>query len=247
MSSSVDMYGDCGAIPDARWNALWALWSDEKRNEYFASVASWGPLGIGQCEQLIQGLPPSPPGWSRPSSCLAEYTSLVTRLREDMARRAISSAPTAAELAGWCDPMNAALPEALVQALLVPGPLPGCAAAQTLTPVLLARWIPAMPQAQVAHASKPKRGRPKAAAGTIEAIVERARGMLMASARIGECLTQRQLITRLKAEGFGSSMSDENLLSRLKHAKLPTQEAAATAEMARSRKLAKTKGQFTQV
>lgn len=246
MLSTVDVYGDGDELPDAQWNSIWTKWDHWQRDKYFASVVHWGPLGIGQCEQLIQGFPPSPAGWSRPTSCLAQYGELVARLREDVARGHISSSPTAEELAGWCDAMNASLPEALVRALLTPATAPGCAAPQTVTTVSLPAWVPALPQPPSAQPLKRKRGRPKAAAGTIAAITERARSMLMEAARLGKTTTQLQLVRNLKAEGLGSAMSDENMLSRLKHAKLPTKEAAATAVIARSRKLAKSKGKFVQ-
>jgi hypothetical protein len=233
-----DPYGRKGTIPEALWSTKWGGWSHKRQDEYFASVATWGPLSIEQCCLLLQGQPPMPSGWDELVSCLGEYESLVARFKADVKRGALAPNPTADELAAWCDCMHAQLPVALVLALREKsaGELPPTMAPQSSKPLVLASWIPLnLSETPNPTPSKPVRGRPSTAKPTYDAMVREGKEVLMASAKQGDDMKLGDIAEHIIEKGLAPGMQKSSIVSRLK-SKLPFEKAQMTAAMAKSRR-----------
>ena len=233
-----DPYGRLGTIPEALWSTKWGGWSHKRQDEYFASVATWGPLSIEQCCLLLQGQPPMPAGWDELVSCLGEYESLVGRFKADVKRGALAPNPTADELAAWCDCMHAQLPVALVHALREQsaGVLPPTMAPQSSQPIVLSNWIPLnLGATKNSTPSTPARGRPSTAKPTYDAMVREGKKVLMARAEQGVDMTLSEIAAHIIGHGLAPGMQKSSIVSRLK-SKLPFEKAQMTAAMAKSRR-----------
>ena len=237
-STEPDPYGNLGAVHDGLWTSKWSGWTREFLDNYFASIATWGPLNVNQCCLLLQGQPPTPPGGDEIISCLGEYENLVGRFRADVKRGALAANPTANELAAWCDHMNADLPRALVEAIIerAAGLSPSQSAPQSSSPIILAPWIPLnLNISKRVAIEKPTLGRPSTAKATYEAMVKAGKKELMAHARRGKDLKLLDIARILIGKGLTPGMTEATVISRLK-SKLPVEKAKLTAAEAISRR-----------
>lgn len=240
-----DVYCDRGAAVDARWTSIWTKWTSAEQRQHFANVATWGPLTIGQCQQLIQDLPPAPYGWSDPSTCLAPFVATVRRLRKDMERGAFPTNPTPVEFAAWCNQMSVVLPADFVDALpkavnaVVTGNATSPAQAQSAFP----GWAAMPPPKASPKPKKPSRGRPPSASIHHASVIRRADQILLKHARAGRSQTLPEVARQTYHDTVGGGMTEASIL-RLINGKLSIAVAKATvakfrAKAAKAKKAAK--------
>ncbi|MCF8210134.1 MAG: hypothetical protein K9K38_12130 [Rhodoferax sp.] len=227
-----DPYGSLGAISIASWEARWMSWANFDQDAYLASVAHWGPLDITQMVHLIQGLLPPTYEWLSMPTCLAEFSPLVDRLKQDIQRGIIASAPTPDEFAAWCDLRNVSLPAPFVNEIhaMAASPPVVHVPQQSTTKIIGPAWLP-VPASKAANShsrSPPKRGRPCTTAPTLDPILQEAKSRLIAAAERGEIKTIPDLVREIMGAHKDLGMTSGNLTRRLK-GKLPIKQARATA------------------
>ena len=229
-STITDPYGNKGAIPDASWTEQWMRFSPAMRNDYLASVAHWGPLGIVQLECLIQGLLPPPHTWLSTCTCMAEYEPLIKRLRQDIQREVLADAPTADEFAAWCDQMGVTLPDPLVQEIrkIALTPLLRSATPHSTQVIVVPAWAPIVIKNVDPPSGKKPKGRPSTGAAKYEVLVRDAHAMLMGAAQAGRKMTIPEIAEKLQRTPCGEGMEIDSIVRRLK-GKLPVTQARATA------------------
>lgn len=230
--ANADPYGNLGAISDASWAERWMCWDIDAQDDYFASVATWGPLYLEQMEHLIQGLLPPTSGWLCPPTALAEFQPMIIRLREDIDRGVISKAPTPNEFAAWCDQTGAELPAPFVQAIQAVAMLPPApiSAPQSTASIVLPGWASmlAVGVAPAKTISLPKRGRPPATESTNDVLCRDGTRILMDAASKGTVLRVIDVAKQLQATPCGLGKAADNIARRLK-GNLPIAHARATA------------------
>jgi len=230
--ADLDPYGNLGAISIASWEARWMSWMTFDQDAYLANVAHWGPLDITQMVHLIQGRLPPTYEWLSMPTCLAEFSPLVARLKQDIQRGLLANAPTPDEFAAWCDLRNVSLPAAFVSEIQAMAALPPVTHVpkQATSTIIGPSWLPVLTSvAATAHSRcPPKRGRPATTAPTFGPILQEAKDRLIAAAERGEIMTIPDLIRQIMGAHRDLGMSRENLKRRLK-GKLPIKQARATA------------------
>ena len=230
--------GDLLACLDPSWTEKWSQWSPGQVQRYIADAAAFGPLTWDQSVAILQGLPPQPKGWPGTSTVLAEYASVVDRLRKDMERGAVSSTPTPEELAAWCDSMAHSLPAPFVDELRARARSTSARtsfAPQSTTPIVLPAWAPLPVATGPVRFPVPKRGRPRTAAPTYAAVRAAAAKILMDAAWGGATLSLAALAQQLEGAPAAGSMSRVTILRRLK-GELPVQKAKSVAARVRATK-----------
>lgn len=227
-----DPYGSLGAISIASWEAQWMSWANFDQNAYLANVAHWGPLDITQMVHLIQGLLPPTYEWLSMPTCLAEFSPLVDRLKQDIQRGLLASAPTPDEFAAWCDLRKVSLPAPFVSEIQAMAALPPVVHVpqQSTLKIIGPSWLPiCTASAAPSHSrSPPKRGRPATTAPTFDPILQEAKYLLMAAAERGERMTIPVVVRHIKETHKDLGLTTENLTRRFK-GKLPIKQARATA------------------
>lgn len=227
-----DPYGSLGAISIASWEARWMSWENFDQDAYLASVAHWGPLDITQMVHLIQGLLPPTYEWLSMPTCLSDFSPLVDRLKQDIQRGLIPSAPTPDEFAAWCDLRNVSLPAPFVDEIQAMAAVPPVTHVpqQSATKIIGPSWLPicASSAATSRSRSPPKRGRPSTTAPTLDPILQEAKARLIAAAERGVIMTIPDLVREIMGAHKDLGMSTGNLTRRFK-GKLPIKQARATA------------------
>lgn len=154
--SEADPYGNEGVTPDPQWSSIWAAWSYERKEAYLQAFRHQKQaLSFDQIIDVLQDLPPRPPGWGRAAACLTEYSAAVDRFRFDVGQCLSPPSLKWEELRDWCHARSVALPELLIQVLG-----PDEASQRTTTPIpteKLAPWIPS--QAIASTVKKKPQGR----------------------------------------------------------------------------------------
>lgn len=228
--SNPDPYGNLGAVADASWAEKWMRFSLADRDRHLASVAHWGPLDLVQMEHLIQGLLPPFNTWLAESTCMTEFMPMITRLRQDIERRAFPQAPTPNEFAAWCDQMGVALPEPLVQGLQnLAMASPAQPVPQSTIAIIIPAWVPnSLFGCKPTRRKKKPRGRPSTGQANCGVLIQEGQRILMDAARAGQKMTIREVAKALQELPCGQDMSTENIERRIK-GKLPIAQARATA------------------